>query len=244
MPGEPCGSVGGQPGVTKRVKLPSPGGRNAQPSVVTGPMTTGLTCVVADDHPAVLDAVSRYLGQHGVEVVGQASDGSAALAAIEELHPHVALIDLGMPGLDGFEVMRRATSSSPKTAVVVYTGHAEAVTVDEALDAGARGLVLKAGPLPDLLQAIESVTTGGVYVDPVLAAGFALRHTKSAPELSKREREILRMLSHGMTNEEIGREIQISPETVRTHVRRALTKLGSKTRTEAVSTALRRGLIS
>ena len=205
---------------------------------------TGLTCLVADDHPAVLDAVTRYLDQHGVAVVAQATDGGEALAAIEAHRPDIALIDLGMPGIDGFEVIRRARTLSPATAAIVYTGHAETATVDEALDAGARGLVLKAGPLPDLVIAIETVAGGDPYIDPVLMAGFALRRSSETPALSKREREILRMLSHGMTNEQIGREIFISPETVRTHVRRALVKLGSKTRTEAVSTALRRGLIS
>lgn len=207
------------------------------------PAGEGLTCVVADDHPAVLDSLARYLYLHGVEVVGQVENGDRTLLAIEEHRPDIALVDLGMPGLDGLEVIRQATTASPGTATVVYTGHAETATVDDALGAGARGFVLKTGSLADLLRAIDAVTAGKVYVDPVLAAGYALRHTRAHHELSKREREILRLLSHGMTNAEIGREIQISPETVRTHVRRAIAKLGARTRTEAVSTALRRGLI-
>jgi DNA-binding NarL/FixJ family response regulator len=207
-------------------------------------MRSGLTCLVVDDHPAVVDAVSRYLDHNGIDVIGHAREGDEALAKIEHSHPDVALIDLNMPGLDGVEVIRRAKRSSPDTASVVYTGHADTPTVDEALDAGARGLVLKAAPLPDLVRALEVVASGSVYIDAVLAVGLAMRGHSSLPELSKREREILRMLSHGMTNEEIGKEIFISPETVRTHVRRAIAKLGSKTRTQAVSTALRQGLIS
>ncbi len=209
-------------------------------------MTDGtLTCLVADDHPAVLDAVSRYLDHHGIDVIDRAREGDEALAKIESRNPDIALIDLTMPGLQGVEVIRRAKRSSPRTAAIVYTGYATMPIVDEALEAGARGLVLKAAPLPDLVRALEVVASGSVYIDAVLAAGLAKRRLAGAPpELSKREREILRLLASGMTNEAIGRELFISPETVRTHVRRAISKLGAKTRTEAVATALRRGLIT
>jgi DNA-binding NarL/FixJ family response regulator len=209
-------------------------------------VTSGsLTCVVADDHPAIVDAVSRYLARHGIEVVDQACEGDDALAKIESRRPDVALIDLSMPGLGGVEVIRRARRSSPKTAAIVYTGHATTPVVDEALDAGARGLVLKAAPLPDLIRALEAVAAGNVYIDALLAGELAKRHFADAQsELSKRERQILRLLSIGMTNDEIGRELFISPETVRSHVRRAVSKLGASTRTEAVATALRKGLIT
>ena len=203
-----------------------------------------LTCVIADDHPAVVDAISRYLDRHGITVVDHAREGAEALAKIEDCNPDVALIDLKMPGLDGVEVIRRAHRSAPGTAAVVYTAHADMPIVDEALDAGARGLVLKAAPLPDLVRALEVVASGSVYIDAVLAAELATRRSSGSPELSKREREILRLLSHGMTNEAIGRELFISPETVRTHVRRAIAKLDAKTRTQAVATALRGGMIA
>ena len=203
-----------------------------------------LTCLIADDHPAVVDAVARYLDHHGIVVVDLAHEGDDALAKIESHNPDIALIDLSMPGLEGVEVIRRARRSSPATAAIIYTGHATTSVVDEALDAGARGLVLKGAPLPDLVRALEVVASGSVYIDAVLAAGLATRRFTETPELSKREREILRLLSNGMTNEEIGRELFISPETVRTHVRRAISKLGAKTRTQAVATALRKGLIS
>jgi DNA-binding NarL/FixJ family response regulator len=203
-----------------------------------------LTCLIADDHPAIVDAVARYLANHGIVVVDQAYEGGDALAKIESYNPDVALIDLSMPGLEGIEVIRRARRTSPGTAAVVYTGHAAHTIVDEALDAGARGLVLKGAPLPDLVRALEVVASGSVYIDAVLAAGLTGKRSAEAPRLSKREREILRLLSSGMTNEEIGGELFISPETVRTHVRRAISKLGAKTRTQAVATALREGLIS
>src|SRR5262245_34592434 len=213
-----------------------PGG-DASDGIKTAP----LTCVIADDHPAVVDAVSRYLGKHGIEVVDHARDGGEALAKIEGLKPEVALIDLKMLGIDGVVEIRRARRSAPNDDADVDT---DAPSAYEALDAGARGLVLKAAPLPDLVRALDLVATGSVYIDAVLAAGLAGRRSDGAPELSKREREILRLLSHGNTNEEIGRELFISPETVRTHVRRAIAKLDARTRTQAVATALRHGLIT
>jgi DNA-binding NarL/FixJ family response regulator len=203
-----------------------------------------MTCLIADDHPAVVDAVARYLDHHGIRVVDKAHEGGDALAKIESHKPDIALIDLSMPGLEGVEVIRRARRSSPGTAAILYTGHATTPIVDEALDAGARGLVLKGAPLPDLVRALEVVASGSIYIDAVLAGGLATKRFTEAPELSKREREILRLLSHGLTNEEIGKELFISPETVRTHVRRAIAKLGAKTRTQAVAIALRKGLIS
>jgi len=204
----------------------------------------GITCLIADDHPAVVDSVSRYLAAHGVTMVEGASESEEALAKIEELKPDIALIDLNMPGFGGVEVIRRTRKSSPGTSSIVYTGHAATPTVNEALDAGARGLVLKGAPLPDLVRAVEVVSGGSVYIDALLGAGLAMRRTSEGAELSAREREILRLISEGFTNEEIGKQLFISPETVRTHVRRAIAKLGARSRTQAVATAIRRELIA
>jgi DNA-binding NarL/FixJ family response regulator len=208
---------------------------------VTG---NGITCVLADDHPAVVDAVGRFLEKNGIVVVDHARDSAQAVSMINTHKPDVALVDLNMPGVGGIEVVREIQRTTASTAAMIYTGSADAATVQEALDAGARGLVLKGSPLPDVVRAVETAAAGKLYIDPLLAAGLASRATPKTPTLSKREREILRYLSHGLTNEDIGRQIYISPETVRTHVRRAIAKLGARTRTQAVATALRRGLIS
>ena len=203
-----------------------------------------LTCLIADDHPAVVDAVARYLGHHGMLVVDHARDGTDALAKIECLDPDIALVDLSMPGLDGVDLIRCARRTSPRTAAIVYTGSASTSMVDDLLDAGARGIVLKGAPLPDLVRALHVVASGSVYIDPVLAAGLAAHRFGETPQLSNREREVLHLLSNGLTNAEIGSALFISPETVRTHVRRAIAKLRAKTRTHAVASALRIGLIS
>jgi DNA-binding NarL/FixJ family response regulator len=204
-----------------------------------------VSCVVADDHPAVLAAVSDYLKANGIEVVGRAVDGEDAVAKIESLRPSVALVDVRMPRIDGIEVARRLARSVPDTGVLLYTGYGERALVMEALDAGARGFVLKEAPLVDLVRAVETVARGGSYVDPVLAGVLASAEaTGRLPQITQRERDVLRLLADGLSNEEIGKTLFISPETVRTHVRKAMAKLDADTRTQAVATALRQSLIA
>ena len=208
-------------------------------------MTAPVTCVVADDHPAVLEAVSEYLTQGGVEVVGRALEGEEALAQIETRLPDVALIDVRMPRLGGIELARRAQRTAAGTAILLYTGYGDRALLTEALDAGVRGFVLKEAPMDDLLRAVRAVSAGGTYVDPVLAGAIATSATGSElPELTRREREVLRLLADGLSNEEIGKRLYISAETVRTHVRKAMAKLDADTRTQAVATALRQSLIA
>ncbi len=204
-----------------------------------------ITCLVADDHPAVLAAVSDVLAEGGVEIVARARDGDEALDKIESRRPHVALVDVRMPRLSGIDVARAASRSTPDTAILLYTGQAETALVTEALDAGARGFVLKEAPLPDLVRAVETVAGGGTYVDPVLSGVIASAEaTRRIPALTQRERDVLRLLADGLTNEQIGQRLFISAETVRTHVRKAMAKLDADTRTQAVATALRQSLIA
>jgi DNA-binding NarL/FixJ family response regulator len=207
--------------------------------------TASITCVVADDHPAVLEAVAEFLVHGGIEVVARARDGEEALERIEERKPRVALVDVRMPKLGGIEVTRRAKRSTPDTAVLLYTGYGDRALLTEALDAGVAGFVLKEAPMDDLLRAVQSVANGGTYVDPVLAGTLAASSVGSkVPQLTQRERDVLRLLADGLSNEEIGKRLFISAETVRTHVRKAMGKLGADTRTEAVARALRDHLIA
>jgi DNA-binding NarL/FixJ family response regulator len=193
----------------------------------------------------MLRAVSEVLQHHGIQVIGEAADGEEALAKIETRKPDVALVDIRMPRLSGVEVARRAARVSPDTAVILYSGYGDKALLMEALDAGVRGFVLKEAPLVDLHRAIETVAAGGTYVDPVLAGALATAEvTQRLPTLTQRERDVLRLLADGQTNEEIGKTLFISPETVRTHVRKAMTKLEADTRTEAVAKALRQRLIA
>jgi DNA-binding NarL/FixJ family response regulator len=203
-----------------------------------------ITCVIADDHPAMLTAVAEVLIKHGVDVVGKAADGQDALEQIEAKQPRVALVDVRMPRLSGIELAKRAAMVAPNTSIVFYTAYGDRALLSEALDVGARGFVLKEAPLPDLVRAVERVAAGEAYVDPVLAGVLVSAQTDKMPSLTQREREVLRELADGHSNEEIGKRLFISPETVRTHVRKAMAKLEADTRTQAVAKALRQSLIS
>ena len=204
-----------------------------------------VTCVVADDHPAVLEAVAEFLTTGGIEVVGRARDGEEALERIEHAKPRVALVDVRMPKLGGIELARRASRSAPETAILLYTGYGDRALLTEALDAGVSGFVLKEAPMDDLIRAVRDVASGTTYVDPVLAGTLAASSVGARlPQLTQRERDVLRLLADGLSNEEIGKRLFISAETVRTHVRKAMDKLDADTRTQAVARALRDQLIA
>ena len=207
-------------------------------------MNERITCVIADDHPAMLTAIADTLERSGVEIVGRASDGQEALVQIEAQHPRVAIVDVRMPRLSGIEVATKSAVVAPNTSIIFYTAYGDRALLSEALDVGARGFVLKEAPLPDLVRAVERVAAGDAYVDPVLAGILVSAQSEKIPSLTQREREVLRLLADGLSNEEIGKRLFISPETVRTHVRKAMAKLEADTRTQAVATALRQSLIS
>ena len=202
----------------------------------------GLACIVADDHPVVLEAVCALLESRGVDVQGRARDGEGALALIAEKHPPLALVDLRLPAMRGSEVAREAQRLSPETSVIVYTGQTHAACMTEVLDAGAKGFVLKDAPLEDLMRALEMVADGGMYVDPALAGVFL--DSKGTGRLTPREREVLRLAADGLSSEKIGERLFLSPQTVRGHVGNAMGKLQAHTRTQAVATALRERLIA
>jgi DNA-binding NarL/FixJ family response regulator len=204
-----------------------------------------VACVIADDHPAVVEAIGALLESEGIDVVARARDGAGALKAIEEFRPAAAVLDLVMPELGGIEVVRRVSRSFPETGTVIYTGHGEQEVLLEALDAGARGFVLKESPLTELVRAVKLVADGGTYVDPVLAPALVrVSATGDHTPLSAREREILRHLADGETNDEIAKSLAISSDTVRTYIRRAMQKLDAHTRTHAVAIALRESFIA
>jgi DNA-binding NarL/FixJ family response regulator len=208
-------------------------------------MTEQVRCLVADDHPAVLGAVCDYLATEGIEIVARAANGEEALAKIASMKPPVAIVDLQMPKLSGIDVAREAAKASPGTAVILFTGSADQALLVEAVDAGARGFVLKEAPLTDLLRAIHTVAAGGTYVDAVLAGTLAsAQATGKLAELTERERDVLRLLADGLTYEEIGKKLFIAPATMRTHVQKAMRRLDANSRTQAVAMALRLSLIA
>jgi DNA-binding NarL/FixJ family response regulator len=206
--------------------------------------TEQVRVLVVDDHAAVREGVKMILARdREIAVIGESSNGDAAIEMADRRRPDVILMDVRMRGMDGFEATRRITAAHPGMAVILYTAFGERGLLAEGLDCGARGYVLKDAPPDDIVRAVKRVAEGGAYVDPTLASELVSpKATERLPALSTREREILGLLANGFSNPEIASRLFISPETVRTHVRNAMTKLEADTRTQAVALALRYAL--
>jgi len=177
-------------------------------------------------------------------VLGTAGNLAAGLDLIEHGDPDVALVDIRLPDGNGIELTRRLLRDHPTLAIILYTGDADADLLYEGLDSGARGYALKAGSMEELLAAITQVADGGSYVDPRLdRILLSPRATSHVPQLSPREREIMHLMAEGFTAEQIGDQITVSVETVRTHVRNVIRKLQARNRVHAIAIALERGEI-
>jgi DNA-binding NarL/FixJ family response regulator len=200
-------------------------------------------CLIADDHPALVAALAEFLSNNGFEVVACAADGASALARAEETRPDIALVDYRMPWIEGAQLVARLKQVAPESRIAVYTAGDDERLVVDALRAGAEAIILKDAPLPELVRALGAILGGDRYVDPALARNAIDSSRRSLTSLSAREHDVLRLLADGLTQEEIGAQLSIGAETVRTHVRRACERLGAKTRTQAVATALRKGLL-
>ena len=193
--------------------------------------TRPTSCVVADDHPAVLHAVCTYLEGWGIEIVARALDGRNALERIAAQKPAVALVDFGLPGLTGAEAAAAIRTVSPATGVFFVSDDADLAHATAALYAGARGIALKASPLWELARAIEIVGAGGSYVDRAFAG--ALGEWNRSRLLTASERELLRLVAAGLTNDEIGERLLVSGQAVEKRLVNAMAKLGISTRTHA-----------
>jgi DNA-binding NarL/FixJ family response regulator len=201
-------------------------------------MSEPRTCLVADDHPALATAVCDFLTGRGYTILGPTPDGRAAVALAGEHRPDVAVVDWRMPKLSGTALLEELRTTSPDTQIVVYTADADEEIARLALSSGASALVLKEAPLADLSRALESVEAGGSYIDS------GVLRTGPATALTARELEVLTLIAEGLSHAQIGAQLGIGAETVRTHMKNACTRLGATTRTQAVAAALRLGLIS
>jgi DNA-binding NarL/FixJ family response regulator len=208
---------------------------------MTGPRTR---CVVADDHPALLSVITTHLTEHDYDVLHAAPDGRRVVEAVLAEQPDVVLVDYRMPYLEGPALLRALHEACPAAKIVVYTAEADGDLWEEAVGAGASALVLKEAPMADVRRAIDAVRAGGTYLDSAIATKSFARGGTPEPSLTPREADVLGLLAEGLSHEEIGARLSISPETVRTHVRKACDRLGAQTRTQAVATALRLRLIT
>jgi DNA-binding NarL/FixJ family response regulator len=202
-----------------------------------------ITCLIVDDHEVVREGVRISLSnaQH-IRVIGEASDGEAAVALAERRHPNVVIMDVRMPGMDGLEATKQLTQKAPESAVLIFTAYSERSLLSRGLESGAKGYILKEAPRETLVRAIEKVAAGETFVDPALMTAFLPGRDKD-DMLTQREREILQLLADGMSNADVAERLFISQETVKSHVRHILTKLEADTRTHAVAIALREAMI-
>lgn len=213
-------------------------------------MTPRIRIVIADDHAMVREGLRTMLAhQHTIEVVAEADTGAGAIAAVEKYRPDVILLDIRLPDMSGLDVCRRLHDQFPRVHAVMLTVYEDEHYVFEALRAGARGYLLKKVTDDELTRVLKSVCAGEVIVDPSLAGQMALRSAQAGPggpgavRLTEREREVLAVMAEGMSNAAIAGHLHISEETVKTHVKSLLRKLGALDRTQAVSLALRSGLL-
>jgi DNA-binding NarL/FixJ family response regulator len=192
------------------------------------------TVLVVDDHPLVRSGLAGLLGPTDDMHVSEASGGVMAVAVARELHPDVILMDLSMPDMDGVEATRRILEEQPGTSVVVLTSFADQARVAEALAAGAVGYLLKDCEPRDVLAAVRSAALGHAPIDPRVARALlpaASAHPKNS--LSDREVEVLRLLTQGMANKQIGRALGITERTVKVHVGSVFRRIGVTDRISA-----------
>jgi DNA-binding NarL/FixJ family response regulator len=201
-----------------------------------------IRVLVADDHPVVRTGLAAVLVQEAdLELVAEAENGERAVALYREHLPDVCLMDLRMPVMDGVEAIRTITTEFPEACILALTTYEGDADIRRALEAGARGYLLKDMLLTDVIRAIRCVRRGERVIPNAVAARLAEYPERS--ELTERELEVLQLVARGLSNKEVARVIGRTDETVKIHLKNTFSKLGVADRTEAVTVALTRGLI-
>ena|SRR5690606_582554 len=203
--------------------------------------------MLADDHPMFRQGLRSLLEKDGFEVVGEASNGHEATRMARKLNPNVAVLDLGMPMLNGVDAARDIYKRSPETQVVLLTMYEDDAYVLEALRAGIRGYVLKAQAASDLLSAIREVIRGAVYLSPGISEAVVnayMAKSELPPDpLTDRERQVLQLVAEGNTTKQIASLLGVSVKTAESHRTRMMQKLGIHETASLVRYAIRRGFI-
>jgi DNA-binding NarL/FixJ family response regulator len=210
-----------------------------------------IRVLLADDEELVRSGMRMILAaEPDLDVVAEAADGPSAVAAARESSPDVVLMDIKMPGLDGIDATRRIVAASSPPKVVILTTFDRSQLVFDALTAGASGFLLKDTPTAQLVGGIRAVTRGEELLAPSITRRLIEEFTHTGrphppgyDRLTEREREVLVLVSRGLSNAEISRELYVSLQTVKTHVARVLAKLELRDRVQAVVTAYESGLV-
>jgi len=212
-----------------------------------------LRVLLADDHTVMRSGLRALLERQGkFEIVGEAENGREAVSLCSTLTPEIAVVDVGMPLLNGIEATKALLKASPSTGVVMLSMHSDESYVMRSLQAGARGYLLKDSAASDLLAAIEAVAQGKSFFSPSIRKLLAEDYVRVLQQkgevdsyelLTMREREILQLLAEGQTNKEVAAALHISPYTVETHRSNILDKLGLHSGAELTLYAVRKGII-
>ena len=210
---------------------------------MTTPPTERIRLLIVDDHPVVRDGLVSILheGEPDLEVVGEAGNGKEAVATWRSLRPTVTIMDLQLPGQTGVEAIQAIRREDPDARILVLTTFDGDADIQRALEAGARGYLLKSVRRVTLIEAIRAVASGQRYLPPATAA--RLVEAMESERLTPREVDVLKLLAEGQRNREIAEALGLAEPTVKIHVNNLLRKLEAKDRTEAAIIALKRGLI-
>lgn len=201
-----------------------------------------IKILIVDDHPVVRDGLSAIISRRSdMEVVGEAENGTQAVALFRAHQPDVTLLDLQLPELSGVQVITTLRAEFPQARFIVLTTFDGDEDIYRALRAGAQAYLLKGTPREELLDAIRAVHGGQKRIPPDVAAKLAER--MALPELTERELDVLQLIVAGQSNKEIGATLFITEGTVKVHVNSLLGKLGVQDRTQAVTEALKRGIV-
>ncbi|MFN0007894.1 MAG: response regulator [Planctomycetota bacterium] len=212
-----------------------------------------IRVLLVDDHMMMREGLKSLLAEFSdIEIVGECADGRTALDFVRTLSPHVVVMDIGMPGLNGVEATRRIRTEFPSTRVIALSTHTDKRYVQHMLEAGACGYVLKIGAHAELVQAVRAAAVGKTYLSPEVAGSVVERLTSphtpgevtAFSTLSSREREVLQLVAEGKTSADTGKEMHISLKTVETHRRNITIKLGLHGTAELTKYAVREGLTS
>ncbi len=206
-----------------------------------------IRVLIADDHSVVREGLRMFLGRDPeLAVIGEATDGEEAVRLARQLRPDVVLMDLLMPVMDGIAATSAIRSELPETEVIALTSVLESAAVVGAVKAGAIGYLLKDTQAHELRRAIKAAAAGQVQLSPQASAYLVreVRAPATTGALTEREAEVLRLLAQGQSNKEIAQTLQIVEDTVKTHVKHILAKLGVQSRTQAALCAMRLGMVS
>jgi DNA-binding NarL/FixJ family response regulator len=214
-------------------------------SLPTRPEKSMIRLALIEDHQALRQGLELLLGREGCDIVGTAGTVREGRMLVRATEPDVVVIDVGLGDESGIDLTRELLAERPERRIVLYTGSSDLEHLLDGLDSGARGYALKEGAPQELMEAIEAVAGGAAYVDPRLRGALMSQNsTRRQPSLSVREREIIQLLAEGLTGEEVADRLVLSTETIKTHIRNAMTKLEARNRVHAIAIALRAGEIS